>query len=318
MTSRPGIRIKHRKLAVLLAAVSTATMSILPGASVARDASTSAGPTIVLDDVYRFYELYDGAGGRPTAEQLQAYIDNGSPGLRHFAAARRTTGARIAEAIAARPQVYEDARRCVAVLPRMRPRLDAALRELGRLYPEARFPPITVAIGRSRPMGIADASGVQVGLEVLCSIPYFDPNLEDRFVRVLAHEFVHSQQSPTLANATNQTVLQRSLEEGIAEFVTELITGDMSSGHLRTSVAGRETEVERAFLADKDNTDMSAWVDNGTFERPGDLGYWVGYRIAKAYYHNAPDKRRAVREMLQMTDHQAFLAASGWYPGIAL
>ncbi|MDQ8757294.1 DUF2268 domain-containing putative Zn-dependent protease [Sphingosinicella sp. LHD-64] len=300
------------------AALCALALSTLPGASAGQGGEVAAGPTIVVDDVYRFYELYDGAGGRPTAEQLQAYIDTGSPGLRHFAAARRTTGVRIAEAIAARPQVYEDARRCVAVLPRMRPRLDAALRELGRLYPEARFPPITVAIGRSRPMGIADASGVQVGLEVLCSIPYFDPNLEDRFVRVLAHEFVHSQQSPTLANATNQTVLQRSLEEGIAEFVTELITGDMSSAHLRRSVAGRETEVERAFLADKDNTDMSAWIDNGTFERPGDLGYWVGYRIAKAYYRNAPDKRRAVREMLQMTDHQAFFAASGWYPGIAL
>jgi hypothetical protein len=291
---------------------------MLPAMSAAQDGTTGAGPVIVLDDVYRFYALYDGANGRPTAGQLQTYIDTGSPGLRHFAAARRTTGARIAEAIAARPEIYNDARRCVAVLPRMRPRLDAALRELGRLYPEARFPPITVAIGRSRPMGIADAAGVQIGLEVLCSIPYFDPNLEDRFVRVLAHEFVHSQQSPALANATNQTVLQRSLEEGIAEFVTELITGDMSSAHLRASVAGRETEVERAFLADKDKTDMSAWVDNGTFERPGDLGYWVGYRIAKAYYCNAPDKRRAVRELLEMTDHQAVFAASGWYPGIAL
>jgi uncharacterized protein YjaZ len=46
-------------------------------------------------------------------------------------------------------------------------------------------------------------------------------------------------------------------------------------------------------------------------------GYWVGYRIVKSYQH-ASDKRQAFREILQMTDPKAFLAKSGWYPGIHL
>ena len=51
---------------------------------------------------------------------------------------------------------------------------------------------------------------------------------------------------------------------------------------------------------------------------PTDLGYWVGYRITKAYYQHTSDKRQALREILGMTDPKAFLARSGWYPGIRL
>jgi hypothetical protein len=57
---------------------------------------------------------------------------------------------------------------------------------------------------------------------------------------------------------------------------------------------------------------------NSTPEKPDDLGYWVGYRIVKSYHLHAADKRQAIREILQMTDPNAFLAKSGWYPGIRL
>ena len=71
-----------------------------------RSARPAHEPVIEIDDVYRFYQLYDSTAGRPTAEQLQQYIDTGSPGLRVFAEQRRTTGARIAEAIAKSPETF--------------------------------------------------------------------------------------------------------------------------------------------------------------------------------------------------------------------
>jgi len=47
-------------------------------------ATTAAAPTdpeIQIEDVYRFYKLYDAAGGHPTADQLQHdYLDPGSDG----------------------------------------------------------------------------------------------------------------------------------------------------------------------------------------------------------------------------------------------
>lgn len=279
----------------------------------------AAEPVIEISDVERFYEIYDAADGHPDAETLQRYIDNGSAGLRTFADLRRTTGARIAAAIEKNPKLYANARQCADVLPRVRLRLAAALDTLGELYPDARFPPVTVAIGRGKPVGVGGPkTGVQIGLEALCAVEYFNADIEDRFVYVTAHEFIHVQQAPLFDEEDEPTVLEVSLQEGVAEFVTELITGGISYSHLPALVAGREKEIEKAFDADKHKTDLSDWVHNGTLEKPGDLGYWVGYRIAKSYYQHGADKNQALREILQAKDAEAFLAASGWYPGIRL
>jgi hypothetical protein len=72
-----------------------------------------------------------------------------------------------------------------------------------------------------------------------------------------------------------------------------------------------EKEIETAFVSDEDKTELSKWLNNGTPEKPGDLGYWVGYRIVKSYYQHATDKRRAFRSILEMTDPKVFLAKSG-------
>ena len=113
-------------------------------------------------------------------------------------------------------------------------------------------------------------------------------------------------------------MLEGSLVEGAAEFTAELISGEVAYSGFRTSTAGHEGEIETAFLADQDKADLSSWLNNGTPEKPGDLGYWVGYRIVKSYYIHAANKRRALREILEMTDTNALLAGSGWYPGIPL
>src|SRR5580698_7103110 len=105
-------------------------------------APTVAAPVIQIEDVERFYKVYDAASGHPTADQLQHdYIDPGSDGLHHFAQVRNISGTTIAKTLAEHPEIYSDARRCMVVLPHVRQRLQAALLELGRLYREAKFPP---------------------------------------------------------------------------------------------------------------------------------------------------------------------------------
>jgi hypothetical protein len=84
-------------------------------------------------------------------------------------------------------------------------------------------------------------------------------------------------------------------------------------------VKGREKQFETAFLKDLDEVALgSAWLYNhpGTAERPADLGYWIGYRITKAYYLNAADKRQALRDIIELKDPKKLLADSGWSPGM--
>jgi hypothetical protein len=56
----------------------------------------------------------------------------------------------------------------MAVLPRVRQRVAVALRELG---PEARFPPVTIAVGPGKPVGMGSpVTALQIGLEALCAV----------------------------------------------------------------------------------------------------------------------------------------------------
>jgi hypothetical protein len=224
--------------------------------------TANTGSVVNTADVDLFYRLYDAANGRPTAEQLQRdYLDHGSDGLKLFARLRNTTGQRIADAIVANPALYADAKRCLVVLPRARARLETALQALGKAYPGASFPPVTIAIGRGRPVAVgAPDTGIQVGLEALCATDWLNPDVEDRIVYVLAHEYAHVQQvgAHAMTEKPSPTVLEVSLMEGIAEFVAELTAGQIAYTRTAQAAAGREREIEQRFAADADKTDLSA------------------------------------------------------------
>lgn len=273
-------------------------------------------------DVERFYALYEATGGQPGADALQAYIDEGSAGLHTLADRRNVTGQRIRDAMTARPGIYEKARECAAVLPRVRSRVEHALSTFSEIYRGMQPSTVTIVVARGKPVGIGSSdTGIQIGLEALCAADFLNANIEDRFVHVIAHEYVHAQQSADLTRrieGNTPTVLEVSLSEGIAEFIGELISGDVAYGSLRGAASGRILEIERGWYAERHSTDLTNWVYNSSPGNPGDLGYWVGYRVAKSYYQSAPDKRAAIASMVRMSDPEAFLENSGWQPGIRL
>jgi hypothetical protein len=288
-------------------------------------AATTAQPVISTLDVTRFYAVYDAAHGQPSAEQLQhEYLDAGSDGLHRLARERRVTGESIAANLAKNPDQYANARRCMAVLPAVHDRLLGVFQTYAIVYPQAQFLPVTIAVSRGKPVGIADESGVIIGLEALCAVQWMNPNVEDRFVHIIAHEMTHVQQAlanPTLYNEPSPTLLDRALAEGAAEFMAELTSGqsgEVGGDDFAARTKGREREIDESFLADENSTDLSKWIDNSTVTTCGDLGYWVGYRIVKSYYGHAADKQQAVQDIIGMHDPKAFLAASGWYPGIQI
>ncbi len=308
-----------RSIRCIITIMAIGLLACGPNAGATAAAETSHLPIIHTRDVTRFYKLYDAAHGHPTAAQLQRdYLDPGSEGLHHLAKLRHVTGKTIAATLARNPQIYADAKRCMAVLPQVRTRLHAAFRKLVRLYPQADLPPVTIAVGHGKPVGVTDASGVMIGLEALCAVNYLNPNVEDRFVHVIAHEYAHVQQAihaPDVYGDPQPTVLEASLVEGAAEFTAKLISGAIANQDLYALVKGRRTAIETAFVADENSTDLSKWLYNGTLTKPGDLGYWVGYRIVKSYYQRAANKRKALREILEMDDPRKFLVRSGWHSG---
>jgi len=281
------------------------------------------GPEILTSDVTRFYDLYDSTAGKPTVEQIERdYLAHATPSLVEFAKLRRVTAQSIADRIAKDPAIYEKARACMAVLPNVRTRLAASFATFADLYPEARFPPVAILVGRGKPVGTANRDGLYIGLEALCAADFMNPDLEDRFVNVIAHEYGHIQQpgSEFEEGDPNVTVLRVSLLEGVAELIAELTSGSVGNPGLARWTQGREAEIETAFVRDMDSTDLSKWAYNyrpGSDE-PYDMGYWVGYRIAKAYYLRSDDRKAALKRLIELEDPKAILDASGWTPGMTM
>jgi hypothetical protein len=51
---------------------------------------------------------------------------------------------------------------------------------LVRLYPQAKTPPVTIAVGRGKPVGVGSpVTGLQIGLEALCSAEWMILEVSD-------------------------------------------------------------------------------------------------------------------------------------------
>jgi len=281
-------------------------------------AAPTRQPAVRFDDVTRFYAVFDQAHGHPTAAALKAgYLDPGSPGLRAFVQARIGSAQKLAEAIERSAADFDDARRCMSVLPAVRDRLRPVFARLAKLDPNASFPPVTFVIGRDNTGGTTTAAGVTIGLEVICRSNWLDPDIVQRLVHLIAHEYVHVQQpAAQIDPPPGATLLFQSLVEGGAEFIGELTSGEVLNRHLQRWTQGKACPIERDFAAHAMDSDVSAWLYNGpgTSDHPGDLGYWVGYRIVRAYYRNSHNKAQAIQDILHVDNANAaaFLARSGW------
>ena len=66
-------------------------------------------------------------------------------------------------------------------------------------------------------------------------------------------------------------------------------------------------------------SDNSNWLYNGSNAKTvADLGYFMGYSICKAYYNNTTDKKKAIKEIIELdysdsTAAAIFLKRSNYY-----
>jgi len=139
-------------------------------------------------------------------------------------------------------------------------------------------------------------------------------------VPLVLHELAHFQQAMVqgadayerAAHNPEATLLARALREGSADLIAELTTGRHINPAAERYGASRERQLRSRFRQDMHGRETGDWmfVRPSNPEQPPDLGYWIGYRIAKAYYDRAADKRQAVMDILSLTNFDAFLEAS--------
>jgi hypothetical protein len=101
----------------------------------------------------------------------------------------------------------------------------------------------------------------------------------------------------------HDTLIARAVREGCAELLAELALGKSTPDQLVYGTA-REAELWRAFRAiAHERTDKhTGWFSgrNTAFpDAPWQIGYFVGMRMCRAWYDGQPDRKAALRAILQ-------------------
>ena len=287
--------------------------------------------SIHIDDAQRFARLFTTTGGRPTADQIQTeYLDHASYGVSVFTDHRIESANHLAATVSANREDYASAiQNCLPYLREYNSDLRSIFLAMHGLFPDRPLPQIYVVFGAGNSGGTA-GPGVQVlGLEVLCKTSGgTEVGLRNTMRRFFAHETVHTLQADP-ADGNKSPLLAQVLTEGGADFIASIVTGETPEPERASWATQRESflwsEFQKDLIATQPSSEKAQpaaakqaslrWVgnyQNAPSGWPFEIGYWEGLRIWQCYYESAPDKHKAVNDVLNWTDPEVVLKESGY------
>jgi hypothetical protein len=315
-----------------------ATVLILtPSLASAQDRSeTPSAPLVVTADIDRFWQAYDSVVVAPdSAEQVRLldslFIKRGTPGLRAMIERRDLTPADYVEAIRQYPRFWASVRPVMLRADEHAGEIAAGIDSLRALYPALRPARVYFTVGALRTNGMTLDDVVFIGSELaladsatvtdefperLGHLPaFFATNPAASVVFLNVHEYVHTQQGPFGGD-----LLAMALQEGVAEFVAVLATGEPSPTPAVAFGKANEVRVREAFARDMFRPFPSPWLWSNAENPFGvrDLGYYVGYAIAERFYDQSEDQRQAIADLIEVDYRDpaavdALVTASGYF-----
>ena len=271
-------------------------------------AKPSADPDsarLVTSDIDLFWGAVDRAPRDSLAEYLQReYLEKATVGVRDFIGGRIMSAEDLAQYVRDHRATYDSVRAANLDVTRADAAIRAAFHKLKDLYPDAVFPDVYFVIGRFNSGGTSSAHGLLIGAEM-----YRDPAA---LPAIVSHELIHYQQ-----HYENEKLLEHAFLEGTADFVGEMISAKHINNAAHQYGMVHEAELWAEFSKHFDDKNFFPWMyGKPPDDRPNDLGYFIGYRIAQAYYDKAADKKQAIREIITARNGNVreLLAMSGYGP----
>ncbi|MBN9297390.1 MAG: hypothetical protein J0I41_10280 [Filimonas sp.] len=288
-------------------------------------------------DIDHFWEAFDRLkGSRTFADSVavfqQYYLDRATDGLLDFIEVRDLTAEKYVAQVKLYPRYFASIRKRTYEVEKVKPVIEEVFERFKTIY--SNFKPFKVcfAMGILNTGGTVSNSFILIGTEVMASSPEADlsefvkynntnkvnqlsarKNFEEEIRKIVAHECGHTQQKPGMADTAIQCkLLYQSIREGACDFVGELLV----HGHINTAGNNygdkHELQLWTAFKNELCNENIGNWLYNSdrVKNQPGDLGYYIGYKIVQSYYENAIDKKKAIADILEMTDPVDFLMKS--------
>ena len=290
--------------------------------------------SVITSDVSLFWKVFDASENSFDAETFRIdYFGSGTKALGLFFDQKVKNASKLSNVLN-NPDIrnyYLDVRPNTENLDNATSQVFSGFSRLKQLYSEAVFSDIVFVIGALSTGGTVVKNGQMViGTEMFSvdeNTPLAGLNEWQRTVvknqtflpSIIIHELIHVQQFRLTMEAGNSIVngkslLDQSLSEGIADFVTDLILGSFFNDFIHEFADPIEADLWKEFELEMNGTDVSRWLYNGLNlgDRPGDLGYYIGYKIAEHFYNKADDKTAALKTILEVRNGEDFLALSGY------
>ncbi len=288
-------------------------------------APVSAQIDIITTDITHFWQAYDSVRSTSVREKQidfvqRLYLDKGSFGIEYTLDFQSANAENWVDMIAQQQQRLEEIRPLTLSVLEQKATLERKIERFKQLYPNFKSGNVYMIIGTGVFGGRVSGTNLIIGTEVVAE------NRPNWAVPIVLHEFVHTQQT-----MSDDALLSHSILEGMADFVAELVNEEdlaqtYPGGYIDFGNKN-EKAVWKAFkkymYSDAKGKfylwmyDRKGFPINGEHMR--DLGYFMGYKICKSYYAQAPDKTLALREMLEMDysnneNARQFLLKSGYVP----
>ena len=275
---------------------------------------------IYTSDVANFIRIFSSVDSVNRINAFQSdYLDKGSEGLRDYATLRFDSAQGLVERIYGTPNFYK---KLIVTLTNtdfkaLSKSLKVPINKFVRLYDDATIPNIYLLVGGIGNGSTPGKTGLLIGVDsyLLC--------FEDRskFVGLdaaIAHELIHFNQSYLAKDSLiANNLLAQVIKEGSADFLGELISGSVEHCNLKMYQWG-EAHLKQLWseltVDIQDPTKIDKWLYNDQPDRPSSLGYFMGYKITKAYYDKAINKKKAIQEILNIKPDgfYDFLIKSGY------
>jgi len=289
---------------------------------------------VFTSDIDNFWIAYDSI--RTTTDSLKQvhfiatlYIDKGTKGLRSFMVLRNYSAKLWVELIRKYPKFWNSIRPNTLTVKSYSAEIEKSIAKFKELYPDLKEAKMYFTVGGLRSGGTTMNDMVLVGSEIATGnattdvseftnnwlAGVFKDQQADNLVSLNIHEYVHTQQN----GGYPKILLGKAIEEGSCDFITELVIGKLLQKNY--IVYGREHEatLKEEFKNEMLSNNYSNWLYNGSVAKTvADLGYFMGYSICKSYYKNATDKKKAIKEIIELnySDNTAvedFLKRSNYY-----
>lgn len=313
-------------------------------AEIQQELKTENEKTVTAIDVIHFWEAYDklklAKNYKDSLACIQTiYLDRATNGFESYINLQGITAKEYLIKIKKCPKFFQSIRTNTLVSEKISPKVELIFTKLKNLYPN--YTPMKVCFfvgvlyqGATVSNGTEPQQYVYACTEVIAGDSQTDvselsqkafadaitsgTDVAQKLINTVSHECVHIQQKNAKIDSNRIVcpLLQHAMMEGAADFIGDMISGGQNNPLAHIYGNAHEKEL---WLEFKSNLCGEVGIGEKWFlfnfkaqDRPADLGYFIGNKIAEAYYNHSKDKTQAIIDIIEINNPILFLDKSGY------